>query len=143
VSRARTHIRAARPRFSVPRERGQQIAGAFFEASRSGDLERLRSLLAADVTLYADGGGKIAAASQPIMGIENVLQFQAWLARIFSENMSRIVRYGFVNGLPGFVTVEQGDVLQTTALEIDNGSIVAIYVTRNPEKLRHLSQATH
>jgi RNA polymerase sigma-70 factor (ECF subfamily) len=51
--------------------------------------------------------------------------------------MSRLVRYGFINGLPGFVTVEQ-DVMQTTALAIEDGKISAIYVTRNPEKLRHL-----
>lgn len=53
--------------------------------------------------------------------------------------MSRVVRYGFVNGLPGFVTVEQGGVLQTTALAIEDGRISSIYVTRNPDKLRHLN----
>jgi RNA polymerase sigma-70 factor (ECF subfamily) len=52
--------------------------------------------------------------------------------------MSRLVRYGFVNGLPGFVTVEQNGTLQTTALQIESGKIVAVYVTRNPDKLRHL-----
>jgi RNA polymerase sigma-70 factor, ECF subfamily len=142
ASRARAHIRAGRPRFDVSRERGQQIAGAFFEASRHGDLERLRSLLANDVVVYADGGGKIPAALNPVFGIERVLQLQASLAPIFAENMSRVVRYAFVDGLPGFVTIEQGDTLQTTALE-NNDSIVAIYVTRNPDKLRHLSSLTH
>ena len=65
------------------------------------------------------------------------MQLHASLARIFAESMSRLVRYGFINGLPGFVTIEQ-DVLQTTALQIEDGRIVAIYVTRNPDKLRHL-----
>ena len=60
------------------------------------------------------------------------------LARAHLQNgASRIVRYGFINGLPGFVTVEQ-DGAQTTALEIENDKIVAIYVMRNPDKLRHL-----
>ena len=54
------------------------------------------------------------------------------------EKTSRIVRYGFINGLPGFVTIEPDDTLQTTALQIEDGKIVAIYVMRNPEKLRHL-----
>ena len=52
--------------------------------------------------------------------------------------MSHLVRFGFVNGLPGFVTIEPGNILQTTALEIENDKVVAIYVTRNPDKLRHL-----
>jgi RNA polymerase sigma-70 factor, ECF subfamily len=138
ASRARTHVRAARPRFHMPKERGIEIAAAFFAASRGGDMQQLRSLLAADVTAYADGGGKTPAAMQPIVGLEAVMQVHASLVRIFAEKMSLIVRYGFINGLPGFVTIEQGDILQTTALEIEDGKIVGIYVMRNPDKLRHL-----
>jgi RNA polymerase sigma-70 factor, ECF subfamily len=52
--------------------------------------------------------------------------------------MSRLLLHSFVNGLPGFVSIEPGNVLQTTALEIENEQIVAIYVTRNPDKLRHV-----
>jgi RNA polymerase sigma-70 factor, ECF subfamily len=138
ASRARSNVRAARSRFPMARERGLEIAAAFFAASRSGDMQQLRSLLAADVTVYADGGGKAAAAAQPIVGLSDVVQFHASLARIFAEKMSRIVRYGSINGLPGFVTIEADDTLQTTALQIDDGRIVAVYVTRNPDKLRHL-----
>lgn len=144
ASRARTHVRAARPRFAMPKEHGLQIAAAFFAASRSGDMQQLRSLLAADVTAYADGGGKARAATQPIVGFDNVLQLHGSLAPIFAEQMSRLVRYGFINGLPGFVTIEQNDTLQTTALQIEDGKIVGIYVTRNPDKLRHLgNRAIH
>jgi RNA polymerase sigma-70 factor (ECF subfamily) len=139
ANRARDHVRAARTRFQLPKERGLQIAAAFFAASRSGDMQQLQSLLAADVTAYSDGGGKARAALRPLIGRDEVLQVQAALARVFAKDMSRIVRYGFVNGLPGFVTVEQGDILQTTALQIDDGKIAAIYVMRNPDKLRHLS----
>jgi RNA polymerase sigma-70 factor, ECF subfamily len=141
ASRARGHVRAARPRFEMPRERGLEIAAAFFAASRKGDMQQLRSLLAADVTAYADGGGKVAAARQPIVGLDKVIDLHAALAQIFAGNMSQIVRYGFINGLPGFVTLEQ-DTLQTTALEIEDGKIAAIYVTRNPDKLRHLGPHT-
>jgi RNA polymerase sigma-70 factor (ECF subfamily) len=138
ASRARTHVRAVRPRFPMPKERGLEIAAAFFAATRSGNMQQLRSLLAADVTVYADGGGKIPASTQPIVGFDNVLQLHASLARIFAGKMSHIVCYSFINGLPGFVTIEQDNTLQTTALQIEDGTIVAVYVTRNPDKLRHL-----
>jgi RNA polymerase sigma-70 factor (ECF subfamily) len=141
ASRARTHVRAARPRFQMPKERGLQIAAAFFAATRSGDMAELRSILAADVTVYADGGGKASAAMQPVVGLDDVLQLQASLALLFARKRSRIVRYGFINGLPGFVTIEQDDTLQTTALQIEDGKVAAIYVMRNPDKLRHLGGA--
>jgi len=140
ASRARAHVRAARPRFPVPKERGLEIAAAFFTATRSGDMQELRSLLAADVTVFADGGGKRPAATEPIVGFDNVMQLLTLLATVFAEKMSRIVRYGSINGLPGFVTIESDEVLQTTALEIEDGKIVAIYVMRNPDKLQHLGQ---
>jgi RNA polymerase sigma-70 factor (ECF subfamily) len=138
ASRARSHVRAARPRFPVPKERGIEIAQAFFAASRSGDLTALRSLLAADVTVYADGGGKAPAAARPVAGLESVLDLFASLAHIFAQTQSKLVRYAFINGLPGFVTVEHGGTLQTTALDIEDGRVVAVYVVRNPDKLRHL-----
>ncbi|MBO0759013.1 MAG: sigma-70 family RNA polymerase sigma factor [Bradyrhizobiaceae bacterium] len=144
ASRARTHIREARPRFHVPKERSLEIAAAFFAASRGGDMKQLRSLLAADVTAYADGGGKTPAATQPIVGSEKVIQFHTVLAPIFAKKMSRLLRYAFINGLPGFVTIEPDGNLQTTALQIDNGEIVAIYVVRNQDKLQHLrAGSTH
>jgi RNA polymerase sigma-70 factor (ECF subfamily) len=143
ASRARTHVRAARPRFSVPRERGLEIAAAFYSASRSGDMNELRSLLAADVVLYSDGGGKRPAAKRPLVGLDEVIQFHAGLARLFGRRAARSVRYRFINGLPGFVTAEH-DGVQTTALEIADGRIVGIYVMRNPDKLRHLGdEAVH
>lgn len=138
ASRARNHIRAARPRFHVPKEHGLQIAAAFFAASRGGDMQQLRSLLATDVIVYADGGGKASAATEPVTGFDNVIELHAFLSRVFAKSMSRIQRYAFIDGLPGFVTIEPGDVVQTTALQIEDGKIAAIYVVRNPDKLRHI-----
>jgi RNA polymerase sigma-70 factor (ECF subfamily) len=138
ASRARAHIRVARPRFQVPKEYGLQIAAAFFAASRGGDMQQLRSLLATDVIVYADGGGKASAATEPITGFDNVVELHVLLSRVFAESMSRIQRYAFIDGLPGFVTIEPGNVVQTTALEIEDGKIAAIYVVRNPDKLRHI-----
>lgn len=138
ASRARSHVRAARPRYDVSKEQGLAIASAFFAASRSGDMVALRQLLADDVAVYADGGGKTTAPRHPVIGIAEALRLHASLTTIYAATMSHLLRYGFVNGLPGFVSVEQGDTLQTTALAIADGRITAVYVTRNPDKLRHL-----
>jgi RNA polymerase sigma-70 factor (ECF subfamily) len=143
ASRARAHVRADRPRYPVPKERGLEIAEAFFAASRDGDMERLRALLAADITVYADGGGKATAHGPPVAGLDNVMRLFATFAPAFAASRSRLVRYGFVNGLPGFITMERGDILQTTALEIDDGRVVGIYVVRNPDKLRHMAETLH
>ncbi|KVM85991.1 sigma-70 family RNA polymerase sigma factor [Burkholderia stagnalis] len=138
AARARAHVRDARPRFKVERQRGVEIAEAFFAASRSGDMRALGALLAEDVSLHADGGGKRPAANRPIFGFEAVMQVHETLAALFSKHGSTLVHTGFVNGLPGFVTREADGELQTTALEIEDGKVVAIYVVRNPDKLQHL-----
>jgi RNA polymerase sigma-70 factor (ECF subfamily) len=138
AARARSHVREARPRFEVEKERGLEIAEAFFAASRSGDLESLGAMLAADVSVHADGGGKRPAAPAPILGFEAVMKVSKALAGLFRKNPSKLVRTCFVNGLPGFVTLEADGELATTALDIEEGKIAAIYVVRNPDKLRHL-----
>ncbi|HTL65455.1 MAG TPA: sigma-70 family RNA polymerase sigma factor [Pseudolabrys sp.] len=138
AARARTHVREARPRFPVEKQRGLELAEAFFAASRSGDMKTLGAMLAADVSVHADGGGKRPAAMKPIIGFDAVMQVHERLAALFRENGSKLVRVGFVNGLPGFITLEADGELQTTALEIEDGKIAAIYVVRNPDKLKHL-----
>ncbi len=140
AARARTHVRDARPRFQVEKQRGLEIANAFFAASRNGDMTALGAMLAADVSLYSDGGGKRPAASQPILGFDHVMKVCEALAVLFRKHGSTLVRTALINGLPGFVTREADGELQTTALEIDDGKVTAIYVMRNPDKLRHLRQ---
>jgi RNA polymerase sigma-70 factor (ECF subfamily) len=143
ASRARTQVRAERPRFKVPKERGIEIAQAFYTASRSGDMQSLQALLASDVAFYADGGGKRPAAIRPFIGIEDVMQVHVGLARLFTRSPSKLLRYAFVNGLPGFVTLEGDNQLQTTGLQIEDGRIVGIYIMRNPDKLSRLTDSTH
>jgi RNA polymerase sigma-70 factor (ECF subfamily) len=142
AARARTHVRDARPRFKVEKQRGLELANAFFAASRSGDMSALGAMLAADVSLHADGGGKRPAAGRPVLGFDRVMKVHAYLAELFRENGSQLVRAGFINGLPGFVTLEADGEFQTTALDIEDGKIAAIYVVRNPDKLRHLHQVS-
>ena len=136
AARARDHVREARPRFQVEKQRGLAIAEAFFNASRSGDMKALGAMLAADVSVHADGGGKRPAATKPVLGFDAVMKLFERLATLLGE--TKLVRAGFVNGLPGFITLEADGELQTTALEIEDGKIAAIYVVRNPEKLKHL-----
>jgi RNA polymerase sigma-70 factor, ECF subfamily len=138
ATRARGHVREARPRFQVDKRRGLELAEAFFAASRSGDMKALGAMLAADVSVHADGGGKRPAAMEPTVGFEAVMKLHEYLAAQFQNNSSKLVHAGFVSGLPGFITLEADGELQTTALEIENGKVAAIYVVRNPDKLRHL-----
>ncbi|HSX55687.1 MAG TPA: sigma-70 family RNA polymerase sigma factor [Sphingomonas sp.] len=138
AARARAHVRESRPRFAVEQQHGLAIAEAFFAASRTGDMTALGAMLAADVSMHSDGGGKRAAAMQLVLGLKHVMKLHKSLGVLFRKYGSQLVRTGFVNGLPGFVTMEADGEIQTTALEIEDGRIVAIYVTRNPDKLRHL-----
>jgi RNA polymerase sigma-70 factor, ECF subfamily len=138
AARARGHVREARPRFQVDKQHGIELAEAFFAASRSGDMKALGAMLAADVSVHSDGGGKRPAAMRPIVGFDAVMKVSEYLAGLFRKHPSKLVRAGFVNGLPGFVTLEADGELQTTALDIEDGKIAAIYVVRNPDKLRHL-----
>lgn len=138
AARARTHVRDARPRYKLEKERGLEIANAFFVASRSGDMGALGSLLAADVGMWADGGGKRPAAMGPVIGHGIVLKLHRSLAVLFGKYGSTLVHIGMINGLPGFVTREADGEFQTTALEIEDGKVTGIYVMRNPDKLKHM-----
>lgn len=138
AARARTHVREARPRYKLEKDKGLEIANAFFAASRSGDMGALGALLAADVGMWADGGGKRPAAMGPILGHDVVLKLHRSLAVLFGKYGSTLVHTGTINGLPGFVTREADGEFQTTALEIEDGRVTAIYVMRNPDKLRHM-----
>jgi len=138
ASRARAHVREARPRFQIEKHRGLALAEAFFAASRSGDMAALGAMLAADASIHSDGGGKRTAALRPVLGRGAVLQVHKALAVLFRKHGSQLLRVALINGLPGFVSRESDGELQTTAFDIEGDQIRAIYVMRNPDKLRHL-----
>ena len=75
---------------------------------------------------------------RPIFGFDAVMKVHQSLADHFRKNSSKLVRAGFFNGLPSFITLESDGELQATALEIEDEKVTAIYVVRNPDKLRHL-----
>src|SRR5690606_21701037 len=105
AARARSHVRDARPRFQLEQRRGMEIASAFFTASRSGDMSALGALLAEDVSMHADGGGKRLAAPQPVFGLRRIVQLHKALGVLFRKHGSQLVRICHVNGLPGFITL--------------------------------------
>lgn len=138
AARARAHVDAGRPRFPASQEEGHRLAAAFHDAAASGDLHALTQLLAEDAVLYTDGGGKRAAAFNPICGADKILRFLAGVSRKNSALQSLQVRAATINGLAGFVMREADGSVSTIAFECSAGRIIAIYVVRNPEKLRHV-----
>lgn len=139
ATRARAHLEEAAPRQAVSEAEATRIARAFLAASRDGDEAALRELLAAGVVLHTDGGGIRPAARNLILGADKVRRFIAGLARKYPAG--ELVHLGRVNTLPGYVTLEADGLPQTTALEIREGRIAAIYIVRNPEKLARLGTA--
>jgi RNA polymerase sigma-70 factor (ECF subfamily) len=137
ASRARKHVQAARPRFSVEAAEASRITQAFFVAARDGDTASLASLLAQDVEIHSDGGGKVLAFRNVIRGADRALRLFAGLRRK-NAPAAELLRTAEIDGLPGYISVDRG-LVQTTALDIRRGKIAAIYIVRNPDKLQHLA----
>lgn len=140
ATRARKHVQEARPRFPVEREEGDRIAQAFFSAAHNGDVAVLSTLLAEGVVIQSDGGGKVFAFIRPIEGRERVLRLYEEMYRKHGPNWTEMVEPVWIDGLPGYISRERGLILQTTALHIEDGKILAIYITRNPDKLAQVRQ---
>jgi len=138
ATRARQHVRDERPRFAPTDENRERLFAAFEAVMTSGDVAQFAQLLADDAVLYADGGGKRAAVLEPVHGKENILGlFAAITANRRLLRRDQLERAS-INGLPGFL-VHAEDGPQTTAFEVEGNRIVALYVVRNPDKLRHLA----
>jgi RNA polymerase sigma-70 factor (ECF subfamily) len=138
AARARAHVRAQRPRYRLDEARGSALAHAFFNASNTGDVGQLSAMLAEDVVAWADGGGKIPANINPIRGRDRVLRFLAGLARKWRDREAEFITAVTIDGLPGYISRDRRGILQTTALELDDRGIIAIYTMRNPDKLGHV-----
>lgn len=141
AARARKHVQESRPRFPVARDEGSRIAEAFFIATRSGDTNALRAILAQNVVIRSDGGGKVHAFLNPIVGLERVLRLYEGLTRKLGRKDADMFEPMQIGGLPGYVSFERDGVFQTTAFAIEDGKITEIYITRNPDKLRHVAEA--
>ena len=136
--RARRHVDAGRPRFEANRREREKLAAQFFGALREGDVDGLRELLAADVQLVGDSGGKAPALARSIIGAEKVARVLTaifpWLIRIDVRLEPREV-----NGQPGAIFRDRHDkVLLTLTLDVLDGQIQAIRSVSNPDKLGHV-----
>jgi RNA polymerase sigma-70 factor (ECF subfamily) len=138
AARAREHIPSGQPRFPSSREEAHRLASAFRKAAESGDAQALMQLLAEDAVLYSDGGGKRAAALNPIYGADKILRFLAGVARKNLSFPALQIHPATVNGLAGFVMREADGTMNTMAFEHRDGRIIAIYIVRNPDKLRYV-----
>jgi RNA polymerase sigma-70 factor (ECF subfamily) len=139
ASRAREHVRDARPRFSISDERAAQLAQAFVAASVQADVSALSSLLAADAVMVTDGGGKRKAALRILSGREDIVDFFQRLKWRGGVAVAESFSFARINGAPG-VVLTFADGPETMAIEADaEGRIAAIYAVRNPDKLAHLT----
>ncbi|MFE7859374.1 RNA polymerase sigma-70 factor [Streptomyces sp. NPDC057403] len=138
VVRARRHMADGRPRFDADRKERQELADRFFDALREGDVAGLRDLLAADVSMVGDGGGKAPQLARAVMGADNVARLLASvLPRMASIDVS--FEPHELNGQPGAVFRDRdGRVLHTLALDVLDGQIQTIRLVVNPDKLTHL-----
>jgi RNA polymerase sigma-70 factor (ECF subfamily) len=139
ASRARRHVRDARPRYALSPESASELVRAFHEASTKGDLKMLSGILADEVAVFSDGGGKVLAFRNVVRGMDRVLRLFQGLARKAAYR-PQLLRTVMIDGLPGFVSIDRGAVLQTTALEVRDGKVTALYIVRNPDKLRHVEE---
>lgn len=136
VSRARERLRARRPRFTPSSEEQQRLVMQFVHACATGDMDGLLELLAKDVTLWSDGGGKTSSALNPIYGSDRVARFLLGLARKAPAGYA--VRLAHVNGrlaMIGYVHDRPNHVLW---LDIADGHIQGLYNILNPDKLRRI-----
>jgi RNA polymerase sigma-70 factor (TIGR02957 family) len=141
ASRARRHVEEGKPRFEASREQREELATRFFEAAQGGDLAGLEALLAHDVVLHGDGGGKAPALARALHGRRRVARtLLAWMrqgARIAGASLRETV----VNGQPGALLLAgDGSVIGVMALDIAEGQVQGVKSIVNPDKLRHLGR---
>lgn len=137
ASRARRRVRESRTRFRVDETEAGRIGAAFFAAARNGDVAALSALLAREVEIHTDGGGKVSAFRNVVRGFDRAIRLFA------AQNRKKgpapiLLRTVIVDGLPGYLGWNASGVFQAVALEIDEGKISAIYIVSNPDKLSHL-----
>ncbi|EJL79732.1 MULTISPECIES: RNA polymerase sigma-70 factor [unclassified Variovorax] len=138
VHRAKAQVQEGRPRFSVPRETHQRLLRAFADAAARGSLQDLKALMAEDVELIGDGGGKVQSFSKILRGSQRLAQlyFALW------RRLGPAVRMELVeiNGEPGLLRFVDGALESAQTFEIEDERIVRIRAQRNPDKLAHIAR---
>jgi RNA polymerase sigma-70 factor (ECF subfamily) len=136
--RARRHMEVGRPRFEADRREREELAARFFDALRDGDVDGLRELLAADVQMVGDGGGKAPALPKSVIGADNVARLLASIFPVLAKIDARVEQRE-VNGQPGAIVHDRdGEVVGTLTLDTLDGQIQTIRTVANPDKLGHV-----
>jgi RNA polymerase sigma-70 factor (ECF subfamily) len=136
-SRAKKHLADHRPRFPSSPETHRQLLTSFFQAAQEGDMDALMGLLAEDVTLWADSGGKVkGAANRPLVGREQVLRYGLGTRRFLPVGYR--VELAEVNGQPALIIRDGAHAFLVFTIEVENGRIQTIRAMANPEKLAQL-----
>ena len=139
ASRARKHVEQGRPRFQTTREQRDELARRFFAAAEGGDLAGLEALLASDVEMTADGGGKVPALARSLRGRSRVAHQLIDYARLRAGLMQIQIQPTEINGGPGALYLDEHQRLfAVVALEVAAGQITSIKSVVNPDKLAHL-----
>lgn len=142
--RAREHVRARRPRFEADHEKRRAATERFFAATVGGDVNALMELLAPDVTLWTDGGGKVRQAMRPVVGAANVLRWIAGNVKRPYEGVEiadMTAELVDINGGPGIVMRGAGRIIATITVDLDaQGRIVTVHNVANPDKLRAVAE---
>ena len=137
--RARQHVAARRPRVEVDYAEQQTVVERFLAAVESGDVQNLLDVLASDVVLVADGGGRAAATRQPLHGAARVASFLSGLDRALPGARLAVT---WLNGAPA-IRIDLDGILDTAVtVSVEEGRIARIYAVRNPEKLTRLETTT-
>jgi len=141
VSRARARVRSEKPRFEITAEEHEELLRCFLKACREGDLESLMELLWDSAALYSDGGGKVSAVPRVLVGDDKVARFFIKIAAAGGlKGDTADIRFRFFNGSPGVLVFMDERLVTALTLEIRNGGIWAIFVQRNPDKLKQLEK---
>lgn len=140
VHRARTRVRSERKRVETPPGEHERILGRFMDALTADDAPALLALLAPDVVLGSDGGGRVRAARRWLRGRDRIARFLLGVSRKFGRTFTR--RLTQLNGRPGVLTFDDGVLQSVTTADVEDGRISTVHVVRNPDKLRHVLQAT-
>lgn len=139
LRRARQHVSELRPRFKASPEERNNLLERFLRATSQGDMDALVDLLASDVVLHSDGGGKALAVPNLIVGADKVARgILGSLEKLVPRNL--LTRIALINGQPGIVSYLNGKPYSVLTLDTDKRRIRAIYVLTNPEKLAHLPE---
>jgi RNA polymerase sigma-70 factor (ECF subfamily) len=136
--RARRHMDAGRPRFDADRREREALAVRFFDAVRDGDVDGLRNLLAADVRMIGDGGGKAPATARDVAGAGNVARLLVSIVPALARIDAQVQRCE-VNGQPGAMLHDRdGNLVATLTIDVLGGQVQTIRSVVNPDKLAHL-----